>query len=222
MKFSMKMKKQVFTSVLAVAVVFVSSAKMIDLVTEIPVPEISGTPVPIKLTNLEPLQQTAPVMQVPEGTVNLASGKPVTSSDDWPLIGDLEYITDGDKETGEGYYVELLPELQWVQIDLEASSTIYGIWMWHFHAQRRAYHDVIIQVSDDPAFEDGVTTVYNNDFDNSAGMGTGADLPYIETNFGKLVDAKGVKGQYVRLYSDGNTTNDSNHYIEVEVFGATN
>ena len=36
---------------------------------------------------------------------------------------------------------------------------------------------------------------------------------------GKLIDAKGVKGRYVRLYSKGNTTNKLNHYIEVEVFG---
>jgi hypothetical protein len=34
-----------------------------------------------------------------------------------------------------------------------------------------------------------------------------------------LVDAKGAKGRYVRLHSQGNTSNDSNHYIEVEVHG---
>jgi hypothetical protein len=28
-----------------------------------------------------------------------------------------------------------------------------------------------------------------------------------------------VHGQYVRLYSNGNTSNDLNHYIEVEVHG---
>ena len=28
-----------------------------------------------------------------------------------------------------------------------------------------------------------------------------------------------VKGRYVRLYSNGNTSNDTNHYIEVEVYG---
>jgi len=30
---------------------------------------------------------------------------------------------------------------------------------------------------------------------------------------------KGVKGQYVRLYSMGNNSNDQNHYLEVEVYG---
>jgi hypothetical protein len=53
-------------------------------------------------------------------------------------------------------------------------------------------------------------------YDNSA---SGTDHPYIETNLGKLIDAKGTKGRYVRLYSNGNTTDKLNHYIEVEVFG---
>ena len=48
-----------------------------------------------------------------------------------------------------------------------------------------------------------------------------AELNYewIETNEGRLIDAKGVKGRYVRLYSNGNTSNDMNHYIEIEVYG---
>ena len=192
---------------------------MIDLKTDIPPAEISGTPVPIKLTNLEPLQQTTPTLKVPEGTELLSAGKPVLSSDDWPLIGDIEYLTDGDKETGEGYYVELIPGLQWMQIDLEQEATIEAIWMWHYHAQKRAYHDVIVQLSDDPEFASGVTTVYNNDFDDSAGFGTGKDLPYIETNYGKLIDVKSVKARYIRFYSNGSTSNDANHYIEAEVYG---
>ena len=36
---------------------------------------------------------------------------------------------------------------------------------------------------------------------------------------GRLFDLKGVKARYVRLYSNGNTTNDLNHYVEVEVYG---
>ena len=34
-----------------------------------------------------------------------------------------------------------------------------------------------------------------------------------------VLPAKGVQGGYVRLYSRGNTANELNHYIEVEVFG---
>ena len=51
------------------------------------------------------------------------------------------------------------------------------------------------------------------------GKGIGKARPYIETNLGKLIDAKGMTARYVRLHSGGNTANDLNHYIEVEVFG---
>ena len=81
------------------------------------------------------------------------------------------------------------------------------------------YRDVVVQVSDDAAFKSGVTTIFNNDFKNDLGLGAGKDLNYVETYQGKLIDAKGVKGRYVRLYSNGNTTNKLNDYIEVEVWG---
>jgi len=36
---------------------------------------------------------------------------------------------------------------------------------------------------------------------------------------GLLVDAKGVRGRYVRLYSNGNTVDELNRYTEVAVYG---
>lgn len=190
-----------------------------ELLTSFPPELIEGTPKPMKVPQLVGVPKNPPTMRVPEGTVLLSADKPVTSSDDYPIIGDISLITDGEKNAGEGYYVELLDGLQWVQIDLEQTADVHAVWLWHFHSQRRAYHDVIVQVSDDPAFKTGVTTVYNNDYDGSAGMGKGADHPYVESRFGLLVNAKGAKGRYLRLYSNGNTSNDMNHYIEVEVFG---
>ena len=44
-------------------------------------------------------------------------------------------------------------------------------------------------------------------------------MHYVETSEGKLIDTKGVATRYVRLYSNGNTNNDLNHYIEVEIYG---
>jgi hypothetical protein len=196
-----------------------SSGGSMALTTEIPPELIEGTPQPIKVPNLEQAPKSAPVLMVPEGTTLLSAGKPITGSDDFPIIGELAYITDGDKEAGEGYFVELMDGLQWVQIDLGAPAELSAIWLWHYHSQARAYHDVIVQVSNDPKFESGVTTLFNNDYDNSAEIGKGSDKPYVETRFGKLVDAKGEQAQYVRLYSNGNTANDMNHYIEVEVYG---
>ena len=197
-----------------------SSGGEIALTTAIPLELIEGTPQPIKVPNLEQAPTKAPTLMVPKDTVLLSSGKAVTASDDFPIIGELEYITDGDKEAGEGYFVELMDGPQWVQIDLEAPAELSAIWIWHYHSQKRAYHDVIVQVSNDPEFANGVTTLFNNDYDNSVEMGKGSDRAYVESRFGKLIDAKETHAQYVRLYSKGNTANDMNHYIEVEVYGS--
>jgi len=191
----------------------------VKLETALPPELIEGTPKPMKVPNLVQAPTKAPEFLVPEGTVLLSKGKKVTGSDDNPIIGTLDLITDGDKDAGEGYFVELLDGLQWVQIDLEKSADLAAIWLWHFHSQKRAYHDVIVQISDDPTFKTGVTTVYNNDYDDSAKMGKATDNPYVESRFGIIIDAKGTKGRYVRLYSNGNTSNEMNHYVEAEVFG---
>ena len=187
--------------------------------TELPPELIEGTPVPISLPNLEPAPTSAPEFQVPEGTELLSMGKPVTSSDDFPLIGSLDLVTDGEKDAGEGYYVELEEGPQWIQIDLEQEAAIHAIHVWHYHSQRRAYKGVVARISNDPEFEDGVTTVFNNDFENEHGFGRGSDRPYVETRFGKVMDGRGTVGRYVRLYSAGTTSDDTNHYIEVEVHG---
>lgn len=193
---------------------------MVPLKTELPKPQFVGTPVPLNVPNLEPPRKgKRPDFMVPAGTVNLALKKPVTSSTTDPITGTLDLITDGDKEGDEGSWVELGPGKQWVQIDLQKDASIYALIVWHFHSQARVYFDVVAQVSDDPNFSTGVTTVFNNDANNELGLGGGKDLDYIESYEGKLIDAKGVKGRYVRLYSKGNTTNKLNHYIEVEVFG---
>lgn len=197
-----------------------TAADEVVLETELPKPLFVGTPKPIKIPNLEPLRQgKRPDFMVPAGTTNLAGGKEVTGSDDWPVIGELEYITDGDKEGTDGYFVELGPGLQYVQIDLEEEANIHAVIVWHYHAAARVYHDVIVQISNDPDFDSDITTIFNNDSDKSAGLGKGKDKAYVETYEGRLIDAKGVAGRYIRLYSDGSTADGMNHYIEVEVFG---
>jgi hypothetical protein len=186
---------------------------------EFPPPKVTSTPVPIKLDHLEPPQTPQPEVMVPPGTTNLAADKEVTSSDPFPIIGDLSVITDGDKDSEDGFYVELGEGLQWVQIDLEQRSEIYAVAVWHYHAQARAYHDVVVQLSDDPEFKQGVTTIFNNDHDNSSKLGRGSDPAYVETNRGRVIPANGKVARYVRLYSNGNTSDGLNHYIEVEVHG---
>ena len=187
---------------------------------QLPKPMFVGTPRNIRTPNLETItgKPRGPFL-VPVGTVLLSAGKPVTASDKEPVIGEIAFVTDGKKSGEDGYYVELGPMLQWVQIDLGKSDEIQAIVAWHYHSQARVYRDVVVQVSDDKDFVSGVTTIFNNDHDNSSGLGAGKDKEYIETFDGKLFDAKGVKARYVRLYSSGNTSNDMNHYVEVEVYG---
>ena len=88
------------------------------------------------------------------------------------------------------------------------------------------YQDVVIQVSNDPQFKKDVKTVFNNDRDNSSGLGKGKDDTYLETSEGRWISIKGVEGRYVRLYSCGYKTGTDdkffeewNRYTEVEVYG---
>ena len=191
-----------------------------ELKLKLPKPMFIGTPTNIKSANLEPITgKPRPAFYVPKGTALLSLKKPVTSSDSNPVIGDLDMVTDGEKSGGDGYFIELGPGPQWVEIDLGAPHALSAIVAWHYHSQARVYRDVVVQLSDDAAFKTGVTTVYNNDHDNSSKLGAGKDKEYIEVAEGRLFDPKGVKARYVRLYSNGNTTNDLNHYVEVEVYG---
>ncbi len=215
------MKLRILLLLFALSTVFVSAEYKVPLRLDLPKPLFAGTPRPIELPNLEPpiASGQRPALLVPVGTVLLSKGKVVTASDSEPVIGELAFITDGDKSGVDGSYVELGPGVQWVQIDLGVPAQLAAIAVWHFHSQARVYHDVVVQLSDDPGFKTGVRTLYNNDHDNSAKLGKGADLAYIETYQGRVIEAKGATARYVRLYSNGNTSDELNHYCEVEVYG---
>jgi hypothetical protein len=193
---------------------------MAPLNIKLPKPVFEVTPQDNRVANLEKLlDRPRPPLLVPIGTTNVALGKPVSSTDEEPIIGEIEMITDGDKEASDGSYVELGPLAQHVTIDLESLHNIYAVAIWHYHKEPLVYFDVVVQCADDRDFVTNVRTIFNNDIDNSLGLGVGKDKHYSETNKGKLIDAKGVKARYVRLYSSGNNNNDLNHYIEVEVYG---
>jgi RNA polymerase sigma factor (sigma-70 family) len=193
--------------------------KKIPLKIEYPKPLFVGTPRPISMSNLEKPSVRVVELMVPVATQLLSKGKPVSSSDSLPVIGEWSFVTDGNKSGRDGAYVELGPMLQWIQIDLGESARVHAIAVWHFHAQARVYHDVVVQVSDDKTFRSGVTTVFNNDHDNSSKLGAGKDPAYLETFRGRVIAGGGARGRYVRLYSNGNSTDALNHYCEVEVFG---
>ncbi len=203
-----------------------ANGNLVPLKVEIPKALFVGTPKNIKASpTLEVYsEKPRPPLMIPAGCTNLALKKKVTSSDSAPIIGELSLVTDGDKDGSDGSFVELAPGKQWVQIDLENPADVSAIVVWHYHAEGRVYHSVVVQISDDPEFTKGVKTVFNNDYANALGFGVGKQLEYIDDYRGKVIAVKDetggpVRGRYVRLHSNGNTSSDQNHYIEVDVYG---
>jgi hypothetical protein len=197
-----------------------AAEQLVPIPIQLPKPMFEGTPQNLTVPNLlKPLGRPREPFLAPAGVTNVAKGKKVASSDMEPVIGDLEQVTDGDKKGAEGSFVELGPGVQHVTVDLGAVHEVFAVLFWHFHKTPRVYFDVVVQLADDAAFKKNVRTVFNNDHDNTAGLGAGKDMNYVETSEGKLVDAKGARARFVRVYSRGNNANDLNHYVEVEVFG---
>jgi len=197
-----------------------AAEKLVPIVIQLPKPMFEGTPQNTAVPNLQkPLGRPRDPFLAPAGVTNVAKGKKVTSSDELPVIGEIEQVTDGDKKGADGSFVELGPALQHVTIDLGAPHEVFAVVAWHFHKTPRVYFDVIVQLADDAGFTKSVRTLFNNDHDNTSGLGAGKDMNYVETAEGKLLDAKGARARYVRLYSRGSNANELNHYVEVDVYG---
>ncbi|MBT3277808.1 MAG: hypothetical protein HN909_04160 [Phycisphaerales bacterium] len=196
---------------------------MAALDVTLPKQRIDGTPQPPKgepnMETSKPKGYTRPAFYVPTGTINLAKGKTVTVSEE-PMVGEISQIVDGEAESTDETTLDLDSGPAWVVVDLGKECEIFAILMWHRHSNIYVFRDVIIEVSNDMDFLDA-TVLFNNDHDGSLGKGyeKGHDKQYIETYEGKLVDAKGTKGRYVRFWSNGNHYDGSNYWIEAMVFG---
>ncbi|MCL2103911.1 MAG: discoidin domain-containing protein [Kiritimatiellaeota bacterium] len=219
------MKKIVILSMILGCSVVVYAQEKVPIKMDLPKPSFTGTPRAVrKHVHLDPYPShiPRPSIFVPAGCDKLLSqGCKVTSSDPDPIIGELSYVTDGEKQYDAATYVELSPGLQWIQIDLGEEKEIHAVCIWHTGGGevQRAYRDVIVKISNDSNFVDNVVTVFNNDFDNSAGFGKGKDKEYVESHFGRPIAVDAIKSRYIRCYSRGNTENEMNHYVEVEIFG---
>ena len=163
--------------------------------------------------------QSSPVSaitQTPAAVVtNLVRGKaPISGA----TLYSPQYITNGSTAVAE--VAGAAPGPQWIQFDLGRIAAVNAVKVWHYYGSAdRVYNDVIVQVSNAADFSSGVTTVFNNDRDNSSGRGAGADAAYTETSAGKSISFTPVNGRYVRLWSNGSNMNQWNHYTEVEVLG---
>ncbi len=198
-----------------------AAGEMAPIDIKLPMPAFMGTQTDIPMNEHieKPSDKPRPLFLAPKGTEVLSLNKPVTASDKTPINGTTDLVTDGIKEAGDANVLELHRKLQWVQIDLEKPAKLYAVLVWHAHDTPQICHDVIVQVADDADFTQNVQTLYNNDYDNSAGLGVGKDKEYFENHEGRLIDSKGVKGRYVRLYSRGSTYTGLNRYTEVEIYG---
>jgi len=197
----------------------VCAQEKVPLELKLPAPTLKGTPEDLPSgPNIEPLSdKPRPPFYVPKGVTNVALGKPVPASVQ-PFTGELSQITDGKKEAFDYDAVEFRRGTQWVQVDLGQPYKIYAIVMWHDHRYLQIFRDVIVQVSNDPEFKEGVITLFNNDTDNSSGLGVGTDREYFETHYGKIVDGKGVTARYVRCYTRGSSQSALNCWQEIEVY----
>jgi hypothetical protein len=193
----------------------------VPLMLKLPAPAFKGTPKDIQLSSyVEPLsEKPRPPMLVPGGLKNVAQGAKVTCSDKNATAEALAKITDGDKEASEQSIIYLRKGTQYVQMDLGSPQEMFAIVIWHAHNAAKVYHDVIVQVADDQDFINNVKTIFNNDQDNTSGLGVGTDREFFETHEGKLIDAKGAKARFIRFYSKGSTESALNEYTEIEVYG---
>lgn len=182
-----------------------------------------GNPKGLKPPHLRKEVRRPPFM-VPAGVKNLAFHKAVTSSVDEPVIGDVDQVNDGIKKSGEFDYVELGPGHQWVQVDLGSARAVHAIVIWHFYKNATIYNDVMVQVADDAAFAKNVKMLFNNDHDNSAGMGRGKDTAFRTRWWGEIVDARGANmegtsARFVRVYTANGMEGEAIRFVELEVYG---
>ena len=194
--------------------------ELVPLKPRLPAPAFVGTPKDIPAgANIEPLSDKprAPLM-IPTDAKNIAPGSKISSSDTNVTAGALAKLTDGDKEAFDTSIVLLRKGTQYVQFDLGSAQEIFAIVVWHAHDTPKIYRDVIVQVADDAAVTENVRTLFNNDIDNSSNRGVGTNREYFETFEGRVIDAKGAKARYVRLYSKGSTDSALNEYTEVEIY----
>jgi hypothetical protein len=213
----------IVTAVVAVGLrVNAADADLAPLPLKLPLPTLKGTPEDLpKGPNIEPpTEKPRPAFLAPKGAKNLALHKKITASDRKPLTGELSQITDGNKEAFDDQVVEMRKGVQWVQIDLGEVCDLYAVLVWHDHRVLQAFRSVVIQTADDPDFIENVTVLFNNDFDNAAGLGIGSDKQYFETQQGKLIPVKaGLRARYLRFYSKGSHMSAFNCYQEIEVYG---
>ena len=136
--------------------------------------------------------------------------------------GQDERLFDGVTDSASPNHIDVGEDSKFIVIDLGGPAMVDGLNVWRYYNDVRQYRDVVYQLSTTSDFSADVTTVFNNDGDNSTQQGAGSDPEYREGPSGKPVYFPPVRARYLRLWSNGNTVNNDNHYTEVEVYGLKN
>ncbi|HZG77142.1 MAG TPA: DNRLRE domain-containing protein, partial [Paenibacillus sp.] len=170
------------------------------------------------------------VSVVMETTINVAKNKPVTSNGTVSNGVPLSAVTDGVTARDQYALIGVSSGPKWVQVDLGQTYGIQKINIrndWGASADTyRTGRDHVVQVSNDPAFATGVVTVFNNDQDNSSGLGAGTDAEYLEPSDGSgktIALPTALNARYVRFSAYGHVRvnqalNLVNTPIEIEVY----
>lgn len=189
-----------------------------------------GMPTTVRLASQQP-EPPVRQLRVPCGATNVAARKTVRALDGDPITGELSFATDGRKSGKDDTILELAPGKQWLQIDLAEPCEVYAIAMWRhpYTWAPHVYRDVVVLLSDDEQCTKNVRTIFNNDHDNTLGLGKGGDFEYYDEYGGKVIpclreNGRGPLCRYVRVWSNGRVEgNDGevgrNQYVEVEVIG---
>ena len=123
-----------------------------------------------------------------------------------------------DSRTDASYLQVDLGAVYQLQSDENGSLTDV-IKMWRYWNGSRTYKGTVIAVAEKADFSDQ-TIVYNSDTNNEMGLGAGTDSTYAETSAGKSFSLKtATKARYVRVYMHGSGSGNTNHIVELQVFG---
>ena len=170
------MIKKIIVFALAAAFVAASAQTQdqtkVELKLKLPKPMFIGTPRNIRTPNLEAVtgKPRGPFF-VPAGTSCCRSGNRSRRATRRRSSGSSPSSPTARSRARTAISSNSGRAKQWVRIDLKESAALRAILVWHYHSQARVYRDVVVQVSDDKDFVTGVTTLFNNDHDNTLGAG---------------------------------------------------
>ncbi|BBF42163.1 ABC-type nitrate/sulfonate/bicarbonate transport system, ATPase component [Lachnospiraceae bacterium KM106-2] len=129
---------------------------------------------------------------------------------------------DGNKTNGSSNYAEFGSDddtnSRYMQIDLGDSFSVHMINMWRYWNDGRFYNGTVIALAENADFSDAFV-IYNSDKANVHGFGFGREDLYQETAAGMSFQFNKVNARYIRIYMCGSSKHNTNHIVEVEVFG---